>query len=203
MPSSRARTFLMIACLALAALIGALAWRATTNGRAPSGEGTAAVGGPFKMADQDGRSVDQSILKGRWSAVFFGYTACSDVCPISLQILAQAQARLGPKAKALRVVFVTVDPERDGPQQLKAYLSSPVFPKGTIGLTGSPAQVAAMARTYRITYQKVGAAGNYEVAHTTVIYLMDPSGTFARAIPFNLTPEQTANQIAQAMADGA
>jgi len=139
------------------------------------------------------------MLKGKWSAVFFGYTFCPDVCPTTLQSLAEAQDRLGSKAASLQVVFITVDPTRDTPRQLKAYLSSPAFPKGAVGLTGAPAQVAAAAKAYRVFYQNQGAGADYSVEHSSAVYLMDRQGRFDRVIDVSQPPGQIAKQISEAM----
>src|SRR6201996_8584732 len=116
--------------------------------------GEALVGGPFQLVDQNGKPADQNLLKGKWSAVYFGYTYCPDVCPTTLQMLGSASRSLGDRAKDFQVVFATVDPARDTPAQLKAYLSNAVFPPGAIGLTGTDQQVAAMAGAYRVYYQR-------------------------------------------------
>jgi len=181
-------------CLAAAVLMLAACGR--TGGQAP---GQAQVGGPFQLVDQDGQPRDQTMLKGKWSAVFFGYTFCPDVCPTTLQSLADAQGRLGSRGKDLQVVFVTVDPARDTPGQLKTYLSSQAFPKGTIGLTGAPDQIARTAKAYRVFYQKQGAGKDYEMAHSSAIYLMDPKGRFDRPLAYDLGPAELARQIGQAM----
>lgn len=160
------------------------------------------IGGPFRLVDQDGRPRDESMLKGKWSAVYFGYTFCPDVCPTTLQTLADAEARMGAKARRLQVVFITVDPERDTPAQLKTYLSSQAFPRGTIGLTGSSAQIAAAAKAYHVFYQKQGSGSGYEVQHVSVIYLMDPEGRFSRPIVYGLTPDQEAQQLSEAIGGG-
>ena len=160
------------------------------------------IGGPFHLIDQNGRPQDQSILKGKWSAVYFGYTFCPDVCPTTLQTLGEAQALLGPKAKDLQTVFITVDPERDNPGQLKSYLSNSAFPKGTIGLTGAPDQIAATAKGYHLFYQKRGSGSGYEVQHTSAIYLMDKRGRFSRVLAYGLTPADEAQQISDAMRTG-
>ena len=157
------------------------------------------IGGPFQLIDQDGRPRDQSMLKGKWSAVFFGYTYCPDVCPTTLQTLAEAQDRLGPKAGKFQVVFISVDPERDTPAQLRSYLSSPAFPKGAVGLTGASAQVAAAAKAYHAFYQKQGSGSGYEVQHGSTVYLMDPKGRFSGVIAFGLTPDEVARQISEKM----
>jgi len=157
------------------------------------------VGGPFKLIDQNGQPRDQSLLKGKWTAVFFGFTFCPDVCPATLQTLAEAQDRLGPKAADFQVVFITVDPERDTPAQLKAYLSSSAFPKGTIGLTGSDDAVAKTAKAYHVYYAKAGTGPAYDVQHSSAAYLMDPKGRFDRVLAFGLTPDEAAKQISDAM----
>ncbi len=100
------------------------------------------------------------------------------------------------------MVFVSVDPGRDTPSQLKAYLSSPVFPKGTVGLTGAPAQVDQAAKAYKVFYQKAGSGSAYTVDHTSAIYLMDPHGKFDRVLAEGLTPDQMTHQISEAMSDG-
>jgi len=162
--------------------------------------GEAMVGGPFQLVDQNGKPTDQSVLKGKWSAVFFGYTYCPDVCPTTLQALAGAEAKLGDKAKDLQVVFISVDPERDTPAQLKTYLSIPAFPKNTIGLTGTSAQVAAAAKAYRVYYQKEGQGAGYTMAHSSIVYLMNPDGKFVTALTESQTPSEVATQIGDAMA---
>jgi protein SCO1/2 len=130
------------------------------------------------LIDQDGRAVDETILKGKWSAVFFGYTYCPDVCPATLTALKVAKDRVGAKARDLQVIFVTVDPERDTPVQLKSYLSSPAFPQPVVGLTGSPEQIAAVAKAYKVYYRKVGTGDDYLMDHASQVYLMDPQGRF-------------------------
>ena len=160
------------------------------------------IGGPFQLVDQDSRPVDQSALSGKWTAVFFGYTFCPDVCPTTLTTLGQAQAQLGDKARNFQVLFITVDPARDTPKQLKAYLTSPVFPKGTRGLTGAPAQVDQAAKAYKVFYQKEGTGDSYVMDHTSAIYLMDPNGKFNRVLAENLKPDEITHQITEAMAEG-
>ncbi len=131
--------------------------------------------------------------------MFFGYTYCPDVCPTTMQTLAEAQDRLGPKAAKLQVVFVTIDPERDTPAQLKTYLSSAAFPKHAIGLTGSPAEVAGAAKAYHVFYQKQGTGSDYAMEHTSAVYLMNPKGRFDRVLAYSLTPDEIARQISDAM----
>ena len=164
--------------------------------------GQPAIGGPFQLTDQDGKPVDQTVLNGKWSAVFFGYTFCPDVCPTTLTTLGQAQTMLGPQAKDLQVVFITVDPARDTSAQLKSYLSSPVFPKGTKGLTGAPAQVDQAAKAYKVFYQKEGKGTDYVMDHTSLIYLMNRQGKFDRVLANDLKPAEITHQIRDAMSQG-
>jgi protein SCO1/2 len=159
----------------------------------------ATVGGPFQLTDQNGRTVTEKALKGKWTAVFFGYTFCPDVCPMTLQTLGEAQDRLGPKARDFQVVFITVDPARDTPAALKSYLSSAAFPKGTIGLTGTPQQIAAVAKAYRTYYARKGDGPDYLMDHLSAVYLMDPKGRFERVLANGLGPDEIARQISDAM----
>jgi len=195
------KTSSLILAVFAAALVagfgGVAAWKAGMFGGDQAS--APAVGGPFHLTDQNGRRVDESLLKGKWTAVFFGYTFCPEACPTTLTALAKAQDELGPKAKDLQVVFVSIDPDRDTPAQLKTYLSSASFPKGTVGLTGSAADVAQAAKAYRVFYQKSGSGADYTMDHSTALYLMDPKGRFDRVIAYGLPPEEIKRQIADAM----
>ena len=160
------------------------------------------VGGPFNLVNQDGAAVDQTLLDGKWTLVFFGFTYCPDYCPTTLSALAATQARMGDKAKDLQIVFVSVDPDRDTPAALKTYLASDGFPEGVIGLTGSPEQVAAATKAYRAFYEKVGEGETYTMNHGLTIYLMGPDGRFRSALAHDLGPERSAQLIERVMARG-
>jgi protein SCO1/2 len=196
--SRRILALIAVLALALAMLTGLAVRRGVLGAK----EQTAAVGGPFQLVDQNGRTVDQELLKGKWSAVFFGYTHCPDVCPTTLFELGQVEPMLGPSAGKFQTVFVSVDPQRDPPAQVKAYVSNPAFPKRIVGLTGSPAQVDAAAKAYHAYYRKSGEGDDYEVSHAAYTYLMNPKGRFACVLPYELTPEQTAAKIQSAMKAG-
>jgi protein SCO1 len=192
---SRRIPILFAACGVALVVLAGLAWRAGVFAPAP----TSGPGGPFVLQDQSGKPVTEAILRGKWSVVFFGFTYCPDVCPTTLAALAQAQTLMGPKAERVQFVFVSLDPERDRPAQLKAYLANDAFPKGTIGLTGSPAQIGVVAKAYRVFYEKNGTGSDYLINHSTASYIMDPKGRFARVLPFGISPEEIANQISGAM----
>jgi protein SCO1/2 len=167
-----------------------------------SSTGQAQVGGPFQLVNQDGQPVDQTVLNGKWSLVFFGFTYCPDFCPTTLTMLEATRAQLGDRAKDVQIVFVSVDPERDTPQALKDYLSSDGFPEGVIGLTGTPEQVATAARAYRALYQKVGEGEGYTMNHSLTIYLVGPDGKFRLPLTHDLGPDRSAQVIERAMARG-
>ncbi len=193
---------LLVILVLLAAAFAVLTGIAVRQGVLAPRPQTATIGGPFQLVDQTGRKVDQSVLKGKWSAVFFGYTYCPDACPTTLFALGQAQKLLGPKAQDFQTVFISVDPARDTPQKLAAYLATDAYPKGSIGLTGAPDQVARAAKAYHVYYQKAGEGADYAVNHSSITYLMNPAGEFACVIPYNQSPQQIAGQIRAAMAKG-
>lgn len=173
-----------------------------SRGSAPViSSGEAKIGGPFHLIGVDGRPVDQRILNGRWSAVFFGYTNCPDTCPATLQALNAARARLTPAQRALfQVVFISVDPARDTPAQMKLYTSSQGYAPGTlVGLTGSQAQVKAAADAYRAVYAKDGSGPGYTVQHSAAVYLMDPRGKFVKPLDEREPPQALSADISRAM----
>jgi protein SCO1/2 len=190
------RLALLAAGFAVAVVVGALLWRAI--GPRPHADGPA-IGGDFQLVDQTGHRVDQSLLRGKWTAVFFGYTYCPDVCPTTLQTLGAAAAGLGDRRGDFQVVFITIDPARDTPSQLKDYLSSAAFAPGVIGLTGRPDQIARVAKAYGVYFQQQGTGAGYSVDHSSAIYLMNPQGRFDSAIPYGLTPQQMRDGLLKAM----
>ncbi len=167
-----------------------------------TGQGQPAVGGPFQLVNQDGQTVDQTMLDGKWSLVFFGFTYCPDYCPTTLTSLEATRQLLGDDADNLQILFISVDPERDTPQALKDYLSSDGFPPGVVGLTGTPEQVAEAARVYRSFYQKVGDGEDYTMNHSLTVYLMGPDGKFRSALAHDLGPQRSAQLIRRVMARG-
>ena len=164
-------------------------------GRSSSvGPAIAAVGGPFQLVDQDGKTVSDADMKGRPFLVFFGYTHCPDVCPTTLFEMSQMLHALGPDAGRIGALFITVDPERDTPAVLKDYLAS--FDPHLRGLTGDPAAVDAALKAYRVYAKKVPLKdSDYTMDHTAIVYLMDKNGHFVA--PFNLrrTPEVAAAEL--------
>ncbi len=156
------------------------------------------VGGPFAMVDQDGRPVNERSYAGRYRVMYFGYTFCPDVCPTDVQRLAQgvaAFAKADP-ARAAKVVamFVTVDPERDTPAATKTFVRA--FSPTMVGLTGTPAQAAAMRKAFRIYAARAGTGRDYLVDHSATIYLMDPDNRPVSFLDHGATPQAIAAELA-------
>jgi len=183
MTSAGARILLVVSAF-LAGLVLCFGVILLVTGRStsPIAQTTAAIGGPFELIDQDGRTVSDRDLKGHPFLVFFGFTNCPDVCPTTLFEVSEVLRALGPDADKVNALFVTVDPERDRPSQLKDYLSS--FDPHLRGLTGDPAAVAAVTRAYRVYVKKVPQENGYTMDHTAIVYLMDKDGRFIA--PFSL-----------------
>ena len=197
--SGGAPRYLVVAAV-LAALIvlgtgGYLALMLHDNPRGAAGTALAsAIGGPFQLVDQNGKTVTDADLKGKWSLIYFGYTHCPDACPTTLNQISIALSELGPKRSAVRPVFITVDPERDTSEALKAYVTA--FDTPILALTGTPEEVAKAAKEYRVYYAKHSEpGGDYSMDHSSVIYVMDPEGRFTATFTPDSTPEQMADRL--------
>lgn len=153
-----------------------------------------AIGGPFRLVDQDGAVVTEDVLKGKPSLVFFGFTHCPDICPTTLFDVSEIYKALGRDGDKVKAFFVTVDPERDTPATLKEYLSS--FDGRLRGLTGDPAAIAAVEKAYRVYSKKVPLEnGGYTMDHTALVYLMDKDGRFVAPFSLKRKPEDSAADL--------
>jgi protein SCO1/2 len=184
MTARQSRLLLVCAAFAagLALCLGAITLIAGTNfsGRALA---PVAIGGPFRLVDQNGKAVTDQDMKGRPFLVFFGFTHCPEVCPTTLFDVSEVLRSLGPDADRAGALFITVDPERDTTAAIKDYLTS--FDPHLRGLTGDADALAAVAQEYRVYYKKVPLdGGDYTMDHTAIVYLMDKDGRFVS--PFNL-----------------
>lgn len=177
-----ARIFAILAAsLAAAAAIAAVA--VVVWPRGPAATMRSDVGGPFRLTNQDGRSVTDADFRGKPFLVFFGFTHCPDVCPTALFEMSETFRRLGPDADKVRGLFISVDPERDTPEKLKQYLSS--FDPRIVGLTGTATEIAEVTKAYKVYAKKVPLeGGDYTMDHSAIVYLMDRQGRFVA--PFNL-----------------
>jgi len=170
----------------------------------PSGmaSGTVAIGGPFTLVDTKGNTVTDASLKGRYSLVFFGFTHCPDICPLTLQTITQALEAAGPAAEAVQPVFITLDPERDAPETLAAYMEN--FHPRLMALTGTPEQVRGATQSYKAYAAKVPVkdaegkdTGDYTVSHTGYVYLMDASGKYLAHFDKDAKAEDIAQRLRQ------
>ena len=156
--------------------------------------GEALIGGAFSLVDQNGNTFTQENLEGKYSLVYFGFTHCPDICPTALSNMTLALQELGDKAKDFQIVFITADPERDNVKTMKEYVSN--FGGNIIGLTGTKEQVDAAEQVYKVYAEKVtlerAAKGEYDISHSSIIYIMDKSGKFIS----NLSHESKVDDIA-------
>lgn len=186
---------LILPLIALFVGVMALATAAVlTLAPATRSTGTASVGGPFTLTSQDGRTVTDRNYLGAPHLVFFGFTHCPDVCPTKLFEISEVLRAMGDKGRAIRALFITVDPERDTPEAMKSYLSS--FDPRIVGLTGDPASIEAAIRAYRGFARKVPLKdGDYTMEHTSLVYLMDKDGRFVGAFNLDRPPEAAAQEL--------
>jgi protein SCO1 len=152
------------------------------------------IGGPFQLASSNGGDVTDDDFKGHPFLVFFGYTHCPDVCPTELFQMSQMLKAAGAD-KPLKILFITVDPERDTAPVMKQFLSN--FDSRIIGLTGTSAQINAVEKEYRVYARKVPSADgkDYSMDHTAVIYLMDKQGQFVSAFDIERPPQVAAQDL--------
>ena len=151
------------------------------------------IGGPFTLIDDSGTPRTDAEFRGKLMLVYFGYTHCPDACPTALQDMADALAKLGPQADEIVPIFITIDPARDTVAYLKGYAEQ--FDAHFVSLTGSPEQVAAAAKAYRVYYRKATDTPNYLMDHSSIVYLMGRDGKFL----MHFTPDTTPDQMADAL----
>ncbi|MXO66724.1 redoxin domain-containing protein [Altererythrobacter endophyticus] len=146
------------------------------------------VGGPFSLTAADGSTVTDQTLKGKPFAIFFGYTRCPDVCPTTLASLARLRKQMGEDGDKFQIVFVSVDPGHDSPEDVGRYVD--LFGTPIIGLTGSEEEIIRATKAYRAFYQKVPVEGDdYTIDHTASVYLMDADGKLQSTIAYDENPE--------------
>lgn len=162
-------------------------WRVDGPGRPPPDgaamQGLPAIGGPFTLVDHTGKTVTDADYRGKPMAIFFGFTHCPEVCPTTLFQITARLKKLGPDADKLQVLFVTVDPERDTPQQLALYLQS--FDPRIVGLSGAREQVDATVAAYKAYAKRIPTDGGYTMDHTASTYLMDAQGRFRTMVDYH------------------
>ncbi len=188
-------------CLGVAISVLALAWSAAAD---PSNQAEGApplaalFGGPFTLTDHTGARRTDADFAGQFMLIYFGYTYCPDICPTNLEVMARALDRLGAAAEDVVPIFVTIDPGRDDASTLGAYLAH--FGERFVGLSGSEAEIQAVARAYRVHRRKVipdwvEGADDYLVDHASITYLMGPDGRFRTLFPHDTPDDVMAERI--------
>jgi cytochrome oxidase Cu insertion factor (SCO1/SenC/PrrC family) len=197
----RARLVIIIVAAFFAGGLGALGLYALL---APQGggnpqvvSGKALIGGPFTLTDHTGKRVTNKDFEGKFMLVYFGYTYCPDVCPAELQVMSAAIDQLGEKGKKVTPVVVSIDPERDTVAQLNTYVAN--FHPRLVGLTGTPEEVRAAAKAFRVYYAKAKSesASDYLMDHSSIVYLMSPKGEYLAHFPYGTDVDKMAEGIAK------
>ncbi|MBS7811280.1 SCO family protein [Roseococcus pinisoli] len=157
--------------------------------------GGISLGGPFELTDQTGKAVTDRDYAGRWLLVYFGFTYCPDVCPTELGTMASALDAMGAEGEAVTPMLITIDPERDTVAAMADYVSR--FHPRMQGLTGTPEQISAVARRYRVYYARVQRPEmtDYLMDHSSFIYLVGPDGRVRSLFRPEMTPEQIATAV--------
>ena len=198
------RRCVLVGSLSLLTLAGCD--RFSLGSKAPTFNSTDITGAEFarrlELPDVDGQPRTLADWKGKVTVVFFGYTQCPDVCPTTMADLAAIRKSLGADGDKLQSVFVTIDPERDTPEVLKAYVAN--FGPGFTALRGTPDQTAAAAKEFKVFYAKVPGrnSGSYTIDHTAVSYVFDPQGRLRLAERYG-TGAEALQQDLKALIDGA
>jgi len=160
--------------------------------------GQALIGGPFELTNHAGKRVTDQDFRGRYMLVFFGFTFCPDVCPSALQVMSAALDRIGSKAERITPLFISVDPERDTPEQLATYVQS--FHPRLVGLTGSPDDIAKVVKAYRVYAKRVEdpkSSAGYTYDHSSIIYVMNPDGTYRTHFAHTASVDAMADRLAK------
>jgi protein SCO1/2 len=151
----------------------------------------------FSLRASDGSTFRLREQRGRAVVLFFGYTFCPDVCPLTLSEMVQVRSQLGARAARLRVLFITVDPERDTVERLRAYVGA--FDRSFLGLTGDPDTLARVRQAYGVVAEKRVVAGTkaaYLIDHSAFVYVVDPEGRLRLMFPFGTSIDDMAHDLA-------
>ena len=192
---------------ALAVLLGVFGFWLTEPWRGPGprhGSATfqaPAIGGPFTLTATDGSTVTDETYRGKIMLVYFGYTFCPDACPTTLNAVAEALAELGPLADRIQPLFITIDPRRDTRAVLATYVKS--FDPRVVGLTGTPEQIAAAAKSYGVYYAPYKTADGpdgYLMDHTSVVFVMNEEGRFVASFTQDTPATQMADRLRKLVA---
>lgn len=166
------------------------------GGGGPSQDAAATFRPTFNLTDHRGNAVTEQSYRGKWLLVFFGFTNCPDICPTTLAELARVMERLGPDAGSVKPLFVSIDPERDRVETMAEYVSA--FHPAIVGLTGTEAQIAEAARSFKAYFEKQPqevAPNGYTMGHTSAVYLISPDGAFVRTYSYGTPSEEITEDL--------
>jgi cytochrome oxidase Cu insertion factor (SCO1/SenC/PrrC family) len=185
--SEAVRRGLYVFIAALAVIVGGVVYEQFWLGGAENA--APAVGGPFSLIDQNGAPKSDKDFRGKIALIYFGYTYCPDACPTTLQAISGMLDLLGTEAGKVQPIFISVDPARDTPEQLKSYADN--FHRGIVYLTGTPEALQKAESEYRIYVAKVPQAGSndYLIDHSSIIYVMGTDGRYLTEMPAGLPPK--------------
>jgi protein SCO1/2 len=190
-----ARPLILFAAFAGSLVVGLTVVLWLLGGLADTRTAATIGGGPFKLTDQTGQTVTEKNMVGRPTIIFFGYTHCPDVCPTTMAEMAGWFEALGEDAKDLKAYFVTVDPERDTPEQLDSYVS---WINGRVtGVTGSPEEIARIVKAWGVVAEKVpgSAPDEYTMNHTASVFLVNARGEFEGTIAYQESQDTAVAKI--------
>jgi protein SCO1/2 len=178
-PKGRRRLLAGLAAAALLAGAVFLTLDLTSGPRSqPQSE---AIGGPFALTAGNGQKLTDRDVRGKWLLMYFGYTRCPDICPTTLAEISETLKSLGPLAGEIQPLFITIDPERDTPDVVGTFVDQ--FDPLIIGLSGTAAEIAAVAKEYHVYYARSAASAadgdSYFMEHTAFVYVMGPDGKYA------------------------
>ena len=158
------------------------------------------IGGPISLVNQDGEPVTEETYKGHPTLIYFGFTYCPDVCPMTLVTVKRAYDRLPEGVEPPQTLLISIDPERDTPEQLQKYVSTAAFPDNLQGLTGTPEQVRTAADAFLADYSRIeqpDSEGEYSMDHTSLLYLMDEDWQLKTFFTHEDTDETIASCLAE------
>jgi protein SCO1/2 len=177
-----------------------------TQETAPAGcilDPPATIGGDIALTDHTGAKVTEARFSGAPTLLYFGFTYCPDICPLSMQTAKESLAALGPQGATIQTALISLDPERDTPAQMASYIASDVFPAGLVGLTGTKEETAAAAKAFRVAWRRnddPGSAAGYLIDHSSFFYLLGPDWRTLALFPSNMPPVEAARCMGAALA---
>lgn len=184
------KTLVILTMVTLLLLGGAIGFRMLLSAHHEN------IGGAYTLFDTQRQKVTQDNFRGRYTALYFGYTHCIDVCPLTLDTISAALERMGPEGQNIVPVFISVDPQRDTPAVMQNYIAR--FSPRIVGLSGSPEQLKPVLDAFHVTVRRHDAkAADYLINHTSILYVMDGQNHLAGMIPIDDSAEKMAVDLAR------